>query len=188
MAKFTTTEIPEWITETEINHYDKNFIRILDFYLVHSPVLGLSAKCKSLQHYGWESPWKKPYWLNKQLKQASGNYELLFSAQSNGAMEQNLEEAGLSQNFPDQLDKERIGFVNTKKNQFVSVFGHIRNAFAHGRFAIYNAKGKKVFVLEDVMPGNAPKTVTARMIVHQDTLLKWINIIEDGQKEFIRAE
>ncbi len=31
------------------------------------------------------------------------------------------------------LQKERIVVYNKKKNQFISVFYHLRNAFAHGR-------------------------------------------------------
>lgn len=189
MSKVLVDEIPKWMEETPISEYDKDFIKILDFYQFHALVPGQSARCKTIQEYGWSFPWKKPYWLNKQLKQTSSNYELLFSAKNQSCMEESLEKAGLKDNFPCDLDRERICVVDNRKNQFMSVFYHIRDSFAHGRFYLLDYKGNKVFVMEDVAPnGGASKTVTARMIIRKETLLNWIELIMNGEKEYSKGE
>ena len=100
MAKYLVDEKPSWLVDTPIEEYDLDFIRIIDFYQFHAPVPGQAAKCITIQEYGWESPWKKPYWLNKQMKLAASNYELLFTAQSKSKMEENLEKANLKDFFP----------------------------------------------------------------------------------------
>ena len=46
--------------------------------------------------------------------------------------------------------------------------------------------GECIFIMEDGKP-NKDKTkfiVSARMIINKSTLLKWIDIIENGEKEF----
>jgi hypothetical protein len=97
-------------------------------------------------------------------------------------MEENLEKADLKDDFPSDLGRERICVADNKKNQFMSVFYHIRDAFAHGRFYITDYEEHKIFVMEDVSPSSGRKPVSARMIVRKDTLLKWISLIENGEK------
>lgn len=186
MSKVLVDEIPTWMQETLISEYDEDFIKILDFFQFHSPVKGLSARCVTIQEYGWHSPWKKPFWLNKQLKQMSSNYELLFSASDQSCMTENLEKAELKENFPSDLDRERICVVDNKKNQFLSVFYHIRDSFAHGRFYVHDCNENKVFVMEDVgtKKYGDKKPLTARMIIRKETLVKWIDLIKGGEKEY----
>ena len=101
-------------------------------------------------------------------------------------MEDNLKKADLMDNFPDNLDRERICVVNNKKNQFMSVFYHIRDSFAHGRFFVQDCNGRKVFVMEDVAPREGSlEPVTARMIIRKETLLNWINLIKGGEKLYL---
>ena len=45
----------EWITPERVN--DKDLFRIVIFYVFHSPCNGLSAMKKTLQEYGWNTPW-----------------------------------------------------------------------------------------------------------------------------------
>ena len=134
---------------------DADFVRIVNFFVFHSPCKGLSAMGVSLAEYGWSNPWKSPFYLNKQLRQAATNYELLFSAQNRTTkknqsavenkeakkdmMEMALEKSGLKDHFPHSFEKEVICFRNNKNNQFISAFYHIRNALAHGRFCIVSS-------------------------------------------------
>jgi len=188
VAKVYVDEIPQWIKEISIKEYDHDFIKILDFFQIHSPVPGLSAHCKTLKDYGWEYPWKKPYWLNKQLKQEASNYELLYSAKSKEKMDENLRKADLMNNYPTDLGRERICVVNNKKNQFMSVFYHIRNSLAHGRFFVKKMKKYTVIVMEDVESGSGKRAVTGRMIIRKETLLNWIKLIKNGQKDYIKKD
>lgn len=74
---------------------------------------------------------------------------------------------------------------NKKKNQFISVFYHLRNAFAHGRLNMIDIglKDDYVFIFEDIQKKKEMCKVTARMILRKSTLLKWIDIIEAGYHE-----
>lgn len=175
----------EWIAPEEFNN--KELFRIVIFYVFHSPCTELSAMGKSLEAYNWHTPWRKPYYLNKQLKQAASNFDLLFSANGYDTMSEALEKADLKDDFPSDLSRERICIYDNKDNQFMSVFYHIRNAFAHGRLNIVDSEGECVFVLEDIVKikkrPQHPK-VSARMILRRSTLLKWIEIIEAGECEY----
>lgn len=84
--------------------------------------------------------------------------------------------------------KNSICAVDNQKNQFMSVFYHIRNAFAHGRLNMVDVDGDCVFILEDVQPNKKEEKlkVSARMIIKKSTLLRWIDIIEGGQTEYQR--
>lgn len=189
MKKFTSKN-PKWLQwmAPEIFNNEELF-RIVIFYVFHSPCTELSAMGKGLDDYNWHTPWCKPYYLNKQLKQASTNFNLLFLAQTYNEMSDALEKADLEDDFPTDLSKERICVYNNEKNQFMSVFYHIRNALAHGRINIVDENGECTFVLEDINSKiknkNNHVAVSARMILKRSTLLKWIEIIEAGESEYI---
>ena len=172
-----SSEWLEWIAPTRFNNPE--LFRIVIFYVFHSPSDGLSAMHKSLHEYGWSEPWKKPQYLNRKLKDLSTNEFLLFSADKYKNMKAELEKANLLNNFPMIDGTERICILNNKKNQFMSVFYHLRNAFAHCRLNMVDVSGEEndyFFILEDVYRDR----VSARMILRKSTLLKWINLIEGG--------
>lgn len=173
-----------WIAPEQFNDYD--LFRIVVFFVFHSPCPEQSFMCKTLEEYGWSAPWKKPYWLNCQLKQAASNYELIFPADRYTEMDTALEEANLKDNFPSDLFCERICIYDNQRNQFMSIFYHLRNAFAHCRLNMVDVNGECVFVIEDVQPNKKEEKVkvTARMILRKSTLLKWIDLIEGGEQEY----
>ena len=176
----------KWIVPEDF--YDYDLFRIVTFFVFHSPCKSLSSMGKSLEEYGWHTPWKKPYHLNKQLKQASTNFNLIFSANSCKNLSLALEKANLADPFPTEIDKERIAIVNNKKNQFISVFYHLRNAFAHCRINMVTVNNECTFILEDIVNKNDSQKckLSARMIIKKQTLLNWINIIENGEKEYVK--
>lgn len=141
---------------------------------------------KPLSKYGWSAPWQKPYYLNRQLKQLASNYELLFSAASYEKMDEALEKADLLNDFPSNLEEERICIYDKEKNQFMSVFYHLRNSFAHGRLNMVDVDNECVFVFEDVAPNSKSDNlkVSARMVLKKSTLLSWIDIIEHGESKY----
>lgn len=55
-----------------------------------------------------------------------------------------------------------------------SLFYAIRCAFAYGSFAIHEYKNHTYYVLEN----NDSGTLKARMVLKEDTLIKWIELIE----------
>ena len=141
---------------------------------------------KSLAEYGWSAPWSKPFYLNKQLRQAASNYALIYPAATYDEMDVALEKAELENFIPFDCSRERICIYDCQSNQFLSVFFHIRNAFAHCRLNMVDVNGECVFLLEDVCPQKDKDDlkVSARMILYKSTLLKWIEIIENGEREY----
>ena len=183
---FSTNRNPSWMEWIDLDQFDDHDLcRIITFFVFHSPCSQLTSMSRTLEEYGWSSPWRKPYWLNRQLKQASSNYELLFSASTYDEMERALDNADLINSFPSDLTRERICIYDNQKNQFMSVFYHLRNAFAHCRLKMVNLDGECVFILEDVQPkkGQENLLVSARMILRKSTLLNWIDLIENGEQE-----
>ncbi len=178
---------PQWLERIAPDRFnDVDLFRIVVFFVFHSPCASQSSMSISLSEYGWDKPWKKPYYLNKQLRQAASNYDLLFSSKGYNEMETALEKADLKESFPSDFSRERICAVDNQKNQFMSVFYHIRNAFAHGRLNMVDVDGDCVFILEDVQPNKKEEKlkVSARMIIKKSTLLRWIDIIEGGRTEY----
>ena len=122
---------------------------------------------KSLVEYGWNAPWRKPQYLQRRLKAASTNADLLFSAETIDDMRQALEKAELLEDITANIEVERIAVYNNKKNQFMSVFYHLRDAFAHGRLNMVDIglEDDYVFIFEDVTKRKELYKVTARMIL-----------------------
>lgn len=178
----------QWIAPERFN--DSDLFKIVVFFVFHSPCSELSVMGRTLLEYGWKMPWRKPYKLNLQLKEASSNHNLIFSAKSYGDMDKALEKANLKDEFPLNLETERVCVYDNLNNQFMSTFYHIRNAFAHGRLNMMDVNGECVFVLEDIVKNRKKGIckVSARMILRKNTLLKWIEIIENGECEYIAKE
>ncbi len=178
---------PAWIRWIAPDRFeDRDLFRIVVFFVFHSPCENLSSMRRTLAEYGWTAPWKKPYYLNKQLRQVASNYKLLFSAKGYNEMDVALEKADLRENFPCNFSYERICIYDNQRNQFLSVFYHLRNAFAHCRLNMVDVGGECVFILEDVQPNkNSDQLkVSARMILRKNTLLRWIDLIENGEREY----
>lgn len=176
----------QWIVPERFN--DEDLFRIVTFFVFHSPCPELSSMGRSLSEYGWTTPWRKPYYLNRQLRQVATNYNLIYSANGYDAMEHALEKAVLKDSFPSGFETERVCIYDNQNNQFLSVFYHLRNAFAHCRLNMVDVDGDCVFILEDVQPkrNSILLKVSARMILRKSTLLKWIDIIEAGEAEYVK--
>lgn len=185
MSNFYTERQPEWLEWIAPESFeDKELFKIVTFYLFHCPSEKSSYMRKSLKDYGWNTPWRKPYKLNEQLKRATNNERLIYSSQTIKEMDKALEKAQLDKNFPNDTELEKICIYNCKKNQFESIFYHIRNAFAHCRLNMKEQNKECIFILEDGKPKNDKQfIVTARMIIKKSTLLKWMDIIENGEKK-----
>lgn len=81
------------------------------------------------------------------------------------------------------LSIESAAVYNGIGAQYLSLFFHIRNAFAHGRYNTVLDGDDVIFVMEDVTkprkgmePGQ--KTCSARMIIKLSMLTKWMDLIE----------
>ena len=170
---------------------DKDFQKIFFFFTIYTPCTVLSCRGKSLESYGWESPWEEPYFLDKQLSSLT---ELeIYPAKKLSNLENELVKANLHKKFPLKPQKEVICiYTETERlkgeNIFLHIFYHLRNAFAHGRFNVTECNGEQLFFFEDRSPRLDKEKntypISARMILRKSTLLKWIEIIEGGKKNF----
>ena len=190
MATFSDRN-PDWIRWIAPEHFnDQDSFKIVIFFVFHSPCSNLSSMGKTLDEYGWSAPWRKPYYLNKQLRQASLYELVVYSAKGYNEMDVALEKADLKETFPSDFSRERICIYDNQGNQFLSVFYHIRNAFAHCRLNMVDVDGDCVFIFEDVQPkkNSNQLKVSARMILRKSTLLKWIDLIENGAREYQKTQ
>lgn len=100
---------PSWIRWIAPEHFNnQDLFRIVIFFVFHSPCSNLSSMGKPLIEYGWNTPWRKPYYLNKQLRQTATSYELIYSAKGYDEMDVALEKADLKETFPSDFSRERI--------------------------------------------------------------------------------
>lgn len=190
MATFSDRN-PDWIRWIAPEHFnDQDLFKIVIFFVFHSPCSNLSSMGKTLDEYGWSAPWRKPYYLNKQLRQASLYELVVYSAKGYNEMDVALEKADLKETFPSDFSRERVCIYDNQGNQFLSVFYHIRNAFAHCRLNMVDVDGDCVFIFEDVQPkkNSNQLKVSARMILRKSTLLKWIDLIENGAREYQKTQ
>lgn len=160
---------------------------LLRFFVVETPAPGLSNRSVSVSEYGWDAPWRKPQYLNKKLKAASSNKSLYWSAAAVGDMEQALRNADLFDCAGiESKPFESAVFYDAKSNQTISLFYHLRNGFARGRFCAFKSKGDIWFAIEDVAgkrkddPAGDIKRLTARILIKNSTLCKWMKLIKAG--------
>lgn len=167
----------------------KDIIRIITFFVFHSPCPGVSVQGKTLAEYGWHDPWNSPYYLNKQLKKAATKLSLFIPVGICSNMETILQNNGCDKEFPPNSSMEAALYYDSDSNQFLSLFRHIRNAFAHGLVRFGKVGRETAFIFEDVKINKEKKEriVTARIVLRKSTLLKWIDMIEAGEKKYTKT-
>ncbi|MDY5277652.1 MAG: hypothetical protein SPH06_07300 [Erysipelotrichaceae bacterium] len=166
---------------TKIPYTNKNFIKILDFYLFNSPV----------RHYGKiTNPTGNPRYINTFPKVSvrgktfaergikGQNLRTLRSAMrrsSDGKIYDKtfIDENDILQNSIDPIGQPKREICLTLKNDSISqvdaIFYAIRNSLAHGSFCIDE---EKYYYFESRNKGK----LKARIRLKESTLLEWINL------------
>lgn len=163
---------------------------IIQFFLLESPCYGLSYR-KNEYIRQWEpAPWVGNHSLKAELNQiifGSKSRDYLFAADSKAKLSLVIEECDLGDRYYKSLGDQRAAFVryssrgNTSK--YMSLFYHLRNALAHGRFGLQkDSRGRWVLLFEDGVPKNQSQEfqLTARGVIRLSSLVKAINTIKDG--------
>jgi len=189
MAKNNGYEIspmnPGWIKRRVPNEYaDDSLKDLIVFFVINTPCTDLSSSSIELSDYGWG----KDIWKNEKLKKALFQIagiergSTFVVAQKTNEMKAICEKASLKKNFHKSRDVERIAIFKGRYNEFLSICYHIRNAFAHGRLAMYDYENGNdiVFVLEDGIKKNGEFQVRSRMVLRKSTLIKWMKILKSG--------
>ena len=171
---------PNWlITPSPFDELDDEWYQIIIFYVFHVPVSDVSARAKSLESFVWGSKSKNNDFKQQQRKlikygnMSDGSFlcedgwaKLKVAFQNNGL-----------DNFPSEINQERVTYRKTKAGENDSLLSHIRNSFAHGRLAFYLDNDEVYVAMEDI---DDKKHVSARMVISKRTLLRWKTIIESG--------
>ena len=115
--------------------------------------------------------------------------------QSKKELEGTCKKLNLDEYFYENVDDQRMAFVkvNSKGNtsKYMSLFYHIRNALAHGRFAFKTDTLERfVFIFEDgtVTSDGKEFDLTARGVIRLNSLVLAINTIQKGPGKTVDIE
>ena len=191
-----TTNNPTWLeTIVPPEYEDQALYEIILFFVIHSPCEGQSMRGISLAERGWKSkPWNSPKYLKEKLDIAIFGNEsrLIKMVKSKADMLQQAEAMDFGDDFYNHRTKQRALYTHVKgkgcDSEYMSLFYHIRNALAHGRLAMYPAKGGDItFVMEDGK-NNGSETdnkfeVSARIVINKSSLLNIIGVLKNPPEE-----
>ena len=174
---------PGWIHKTVPESYADDVLKdLILFYVINTPCENLSSSLP-LSKYGWNKDvWKKGKLKTDLLKVANlKKDETFFVAHHTNEMKSICNRANLTKGFHKNRTIERVAIYKGQYNEFMSVLYHIRNAFAHGRLAMYpdNDSDDIIFVLEDGIKKKGDFQVRSRMVLKRTTLKKWMDIIKN---------
>ncbi|HRR78433.1 MAG TPA: hypothetical protein P5191_16765 [Ruminococcus sp.] len=177
---------PGWIKKKVPESYADDVLKdLVLFYVINTPCIDLSSSGLPLSHYGWSNDvWKKGKLKEALFKVAGLKPGSTFCvAHKTNEMKKACKSADLSKGFQKERNVERIAIYKSRYNEFLSICYHIRNAFAHGRLAMYDYDNGEdiIFVLEDGVKKNEGFQVRSRMILKKSTLKTWMNIIKSGK-------
>lgn len=159
------------------------FNKLMDFYVIKNPSIDSKSNPVTAMYFDIKEKWGKDCWslkegsLKRRLMGTIEGYKHRVYHKGNA---NDMKEIIEIQNLSDinRLPSHNVFcFVDSCYNIFNSIFRHIRNSLAHGRFILYEVDNTEYLFFEDV---NHEK-VTARMVVKIETLLQWISIITDEE-------
>ncbi len=192
MSSLRVDDFPDWLNKKEFTKQELEVLKeILPFYVVNTIQEGISYRGIGVSEYGWPSNVWNIGDLREQLLYVANltlNHNL-FMVERLDDMENACHQAHLDENFAQYRDQERIAvYVNSNSNLVLSIFKHIRNALAHGRFMIYPSGEDMIFVMESVDHSNKSLVVKARMVLRASTMLKWMEIIRNGPQDVLKRK
>ena len=172
---------------------DNDFRDIIEFYVLQSMCDGQSFKGNSLQDtFHWKkNPWNPDSYLkNKIIKTIWGeSIPQIYMAEKRSDFQSKIFGKQLDEDFYKNFMDQRAGFVKCNKgkgneNLIMSLFYHLRNGFAHGRFVtIPCAEDDYAIVLEDGNCKDPLFEVTARIVIRKTSLIMVKRLICGGPTE-----
>lgn len=155
---------------------DKNFQKILSFFLFECPTPGISQRAKNFSELGWKGSPQFSNLKKRLLKAATNSLNKHYHPCEKKELQQKFE----SVKTVAPVDEYCVFLKSGEKTVMQSLFSAIRNAFAHGSFAIQyfrNADGEKIRIYFFC---NYHEYLKAEIILQEHTLLKWIDIVKSG--------
>lgn len=171
-----------WNISSKIPYNDKNFQKIIDFYLFRCPVATDGKKDKKPIKKNVSKravTFEDKHWKGNQLTALLRimKKDIVFEeVSSSDKVKSSSEKIEQESNQSDPYFEMVVYYPtigNTK-----SVFYSIRNAFAHGSFSVVNTQKNTVYCLETEKDGK----LRARIRLKEKTLLHWIELFENGSR------
>lgn len=182
MSKTSPSEFPNWVIKEDNFIATENFMEIIKFYVFFTPCVNVSSSSISMTKRGWpRDVWKKLKLKKHLLEVAELDPGVSFvSTTKMDEYSAATNKLWGNKNFTKKLDKNRVFIYRQNKyNEILSLFFYIRCALAHGRFRIFEDDRGRIYAMEAITGSNDKYTLKARMIISEETLLKWARIISD---------
>lgn len=140
-----------WLAN-DVNFKNENYYKFLDFFVVSSICKELSCKGKDVKRLGWEKDvWKKGNLKNDLLNVICDNKPLsdyVYVAKRNYDIRTGINKFNLDKHFHNKREEKIVVHKKYNLNQIESIFYHIRNSFAHGRFQNYSYNKELFYIFE----------------------------------------
>ena len=153
------------------NISDKNFQKILNFYLFHCPTPDKSVRSKTFKQLGWSGASRFSQLKKKMLDAASNSLKTHYHP----CKKEELEEYFFMVSDVSPIDEYCVFLKSDEKTIIQSLFSAIRNALAHGSFSVQTYAKERVYFF-----ANHHKYLKAEIVLQEKTLLAWISILEKG--------
>lgn len=151
-----------------------NFRKILSFYLFECPTPNTSARTRTFNELGWNKSKQFAQLKKKMLDASLGNLRQNYYPCKKDELAEKFETVRTVK----PVNEYCVFLKFDEKNVMQSLYSAIRNAFAHGSFSIQSFNGIKVYFF-----ANFDGYLKAEIVLREDTLLKWIEIIKKGYQE-----
>ena len=154
-------------------HYDEDFYRIIDFYVLHSPCKVSSYTPRTLESMGWKNAWNSSIFRDT-FDSVAGFVEgdTLRFGKSKSSFLNMWNDTGYT-SFWGQGKEFAVYTYVGESNPRLDLLHHIRNSFAHGRFASQGLNKEVFLYFEDVTEINKLKGLyaSARICLKKTTLI-----------------
>jgi hypothetical protein len=176
------------VGKSNVELSNEDIFTLYKFFVLYSPCDGCSKQSKNFSIYGWtigvNQHYDAPSLMLKQRLNEVFNVDdhSSFTLTHDNDLADAFKKMDLVDGFPEDLTWERAVIGKTEgSNVYYKLFRRIRNSLAHGNFSLHDVGGVTFFVMQD----NTNHNVTARMIFRKSTLLRWIEIIEEGPPRMV---
>ena len=191
MSEVRVSKQPSWIQEKKFNKRELEILKeILPFYIINTLHESYSYRSIGVSEYGWPLNIWNTRVLKDQLFHVANltlNHNL-FVVDTLSDMSNFCMRAHFGDDFYQYKDQERIVVYDNHTNIVLSIFKHIRNALAHGRFVMYPMGDDYMFAMESVDNHKEALVLKARMILRASTLINWMNIIRTGPQDGVKLK
>ncbi|NLC41189.1 MAG: hypothetical protein GX763_09775 [Clostridiaceae bacterium] len=166
---------------------DESWKKLINFYIIENPSVTPKNIYTTVRYFDIKENWGNNCWqkgntLKMKLIDTIPNYKYsVMHVHTDKDMKRPLEVLNLLN--LQILPKETIVCIyDSCGNIFLSIFKHIRNALAHGRYYLYKDNKTTYIFLEDTYRGK----VTARMVFDISILLNWVDLIKYNHKSSVK--